>query len=45
MTAIWVATACYVVCWVITGIFSIPGVVAFNKVDTTGPCHRSSPSS
>lgn len=37
MTAIWVATGCYVVCWVITGIFFIPGVVAFNKVDTTGP--------
>jgi hypothetical protein len=37
MTAIWVATACYLACWVITGIFFIPGVVAFNKVDTTGP--------
>ncbi len=37
LTAIWVSVACYVVCWAITGIFFIPGVVAFNKVDTAGP--------
>lgn len=37
MTAIWISTAFYVGCWVITGVFFIPGVVAFNKVDTSGP--------
>jgi hypothetical protein len=37
MTAIWVSAACYLVNWVITGIFFIPGVVAFNKVDPAGP--------
>jgi hypothetical protein len=37
MTAIWVSTACYVLNWAITGVFFIPGVIAFNKVDTTGP--------
>lgn len=35
--AIWVSFACYVVCWVITGVFFIPGVVAFNRVDPAGP--------
>jgi hypothetical protein len=37
MTAIWVSAGCYLVNWVITGIFFIPGVVAFNRVETTGP--------
>jgi hypothetical protein len=27
----------YLVNWLITVVFFIPGVVAFNKVDTTGP--------
>ncbi len=36
-TAIGVSIACYVVGWVITGLFFIPGVVAFNRVDTSGP--------
>ncbi len=37
LTAIWVSVACYVACWAITAIFFIPGVIAFNKIDTTGP--------
>jgi hypothetical protein len=27
----------YVLCWAVTFAFFIPGVVAFNRVDTTGP--------
>lgn len=37
MTAIWVSTGCYVLCWAITAVFFIPGVIAFNQVDPNGP--------
>ena len=36
-TLVWVSVASYVVNWVVTIVFFIPGVVAFNKVDPTGP--------
>jgi hypothetical protein len=31
------ATSCYAAAWVATFVFFIPGVIAFNKVDVTGP--------
>jgi hypothetical protein len=36
-TLILAAAGCYTLCWVITLLFFIPGVIAFNKVDVNGP--------
>ena len=36
-TAILVAAGFYVVTWVVTLVFFIPGVIRFNKVDVDGP--------
>src|SRR5262249_49350454 len=36
-TLILTAAGCYTLCWVITLLFFIPGVIAFNKVDVNGP--------
>jgi hypothetical protein len=36
-TAILVAAGCYVLTWVVTLVFFIPGVIRFNKVDVDGP--------
>jgi hypothetical protein len=36
-SALLVTAAIYLLTWVVTVVFFIPGVIAFNKVDVTGP--------
>jgi hypothetical protein len=36
-TAVLVAFGCWILTWVVTAIFFIPGVIRFNKVDVNGP--------